>query len=255
MQELYIRQPESEEALGPYELGHIGDLIDAGKADTTTLYFDEEREDWIPLTDNPDYREILFPEKRRLGLRAKEITDVVNEEDSFEEEVSVDKMLNDAEGTDKTRARERNISRGAKISSPTIGFAMLLSAAAVLWPQFDFIALAIEEGNYGALATETLLYIGVIDLFIALCSFLGAADIYPFLRFRMMLGIGLFGYSFWAWGQPEAAIAVVGASLALAIQSLLTNFWTIVFFAIVSLGGFGFTLVSSIMASLPEASP
>lgn len=242
--EYYIRQPDSEEARGPYDLGRIGDLIDAGKADISTLYFDEEREDWIALTDNPDFREILFPEKRRLSLRAKEIADRLNADSDGEDEVSVADLLAAAEGkSDDTRqvnALQIAQTQAAGIGMMSIGISLVVSAVFCILPLFSSAQILISEGRFLELLLKPLLILGLADLFFALCCFLSATDIYRLIRIRMAIGIGFFGYVFWATGEPVSAVVAMIASLSVAIITISVNLGLVIFCSLLALAGFGY---------------
>ncbi|MGF1453651.1 MAG: hypothetical protein ACFB21_16455 [Opitutales bacterium] len=242
MNEYYIRQPDSEEARGPYDLGRIGDLIEAGKADVTTLYYDEDREDWLPLIDNPDFREILFPEKRRLGLRAREVVDRVNEDDEDEEEpVTVDEFLKHATGssdeTGNTSAREHQRATFASIGAMVLGFSMLFSAVYLLYPNYGFLQSLISESDWLGLALAPFVWVGVLDLFLALCCFLSATEVYPLLRFRVLAGAAYYAYIFWAWEEPFTLAASVIAGISMWVLSMATGVLPVVIGAAGSLGG------------------
>ncbi len=244
MNEYYIRQPDSEEARGPYDLGRISDLIEAGKADVTTLYYDEDREDWLPLVDNGDFREILFPEKRRLGLRAREVQDRVNQDDDDEEEkVTVNDMLRHAAGrseeTGMTGEDEGRRASVASLGTLILALSMLISAIYLLYPNSAFVQALIEEGNYVGLALSPVVLVGLLDLFLALCCLLSATEIYGLLRFRVMVGLGYYGYIFWSWQDPAALVASVVAGISMFVLSLTTSVTSGILSMIGSLGGLG----------------
>lgn len=244
MNEYYIRQPDSEEARGPYDLGRISDLIEAGKADVTTLYYDEEREDWIPLIDQPEFREILFPEKRRLGLRAREVTERVNLDDDDEEEaVSVDEMLKHASGssaeTGNVTERESMRAAFASASVMVLGFSLLFSAGFVFYPNYNEILTLFEEDEPYLLLLSPPVWVGLFDLFLALCCFLSATEVYPLLRFRALTGAAYYGYIFWAWDDLISLGAAAAAGVAMWLLTLSTNPLMVIVGSALSIGGMG----------------
>lgn len=243
MNEYYIRQPDSEEARGPYDLSRIGDLIEAGKADVTTLYYDEDREDWIPLADNADFREVLFPEKKRLALRAKEITETLNDDENEDETISVDQMLAAAEGrTAETRhAKNPDESRGiaAGIALPVLALCMLINAFYAIYPNLDNIQGLIDEGNYLSLILAPGLLDGLAYLFFSLCCFLAATEIYPILRLFMVANLSFHAYIFWAWDEPNKLIASLVGYAGIFLLSMTTNLYVVIPLVLASLGGLG----------------
>ncbi len=242
--EYYIRQPDSEEARGPYDLGRIGDLIEAGKADVTTLYFDEDREDWLPLVDNPDFREVLFPEKQRLGLRAKEITETLNDEDDDVGAVTVDDMLAAADGqteeTKEHRSKEDVQARAANLGMWALAGCFIISVIANLHPGAAELMANINEGNYLALMSNPLVVLSAVDAFIALCCILAATELYPAVRFRIALGLGFFAYTYWVWDATQALSAYAIASLGMFLLTLTISFPVVLLASVMGLGGMGY---------------
>jgi len=71
-QEYYVRQPDSENARGPFSMDKLQSLAEAGQVDRESLYYDDEAQDWRPVGDNAALCESLFPEKKKLTLRKRE---------------------------------------------------------------------------------------------------------------------------------------------------------------------------------------
>jgi len=228
MLEYYIRQPEEPEARGPYTLDKLKDLVEKNKADRDTLYYDENQEEWINVLENADLRDGLFPDKQHLSLKAKEVADSLNTPDAGGGRLTVDEMLAAAEGkTEDTRhlkKRETNMERAASLSLPALGVMMLLSAVSNL---------------YMLILQEPILILGVIDAFLALCCFLSVTDAFPIIRFRVMLGLGYFGYINWAWGELPQLFAVIAACLGAYIATLTLNLYLMVLAILLGILGMG----------------
>lgn len=251
MSEYYIRQPEENEARGPYTIPKITDLIDSGKADRETLYYDEDREDWIPIIENAGLRDILFPEKQHLNLKAKDVGETLNDDQSASAAVTVDEMLAASEGktedTKHLKTKGTNMERAASISLPALGIMMFLSAISNIYPGWSIIQLITEEKDYLLLLQHPKLILGCLDAFLALCCFLAVTDAFPVIRFRAMVGLGYFAYIAWAWGETPQLIAVTIGSLGAFICTITLNLYMMVFFAVAGVLGMATLVVLSIM--------
>ena len=52
MLEYYIRTPEQDESRGPFDASKLRTLAEAGQVTENTLYYDEDKEEWIPMASN-----------------------------------------------------------------------------------------------------------------------------------------------------------------------------------------------------------
>ncbi|WOO43538.1 hypothetical protein [Rubellicoccus peritrichatus] len=253
MSEYYIRQPEENEARGPYTIPKITDLIESGKADRETLYYDEDREDWIPIVESQSLSDILFPEKKHLNLRAKEVADTINADESEARTVTVDEMLAASEGrtedTKHLKTKGTNMERAAAISLPALGVMMILSAISNIYPGWAIIQLITEEKDYLLLLQHPKLILGCLDAFLALCCFLAVTDAFPVIRFRAMVGLGYFAYIAWSWGDTNQLIAVAVGSIAAFICTITLNLYVMIVCAAAGILGMGALAVFSIMGS------
>ena len=64
-------------------------------------------------------------------------------------------------------------------------------------------------------------------------------SIYPLVRFRAALGLGLFGLMFLAKGMPLALLAAVGGSAGLFLATLLIDLVPVSAAALAAVGGMG----------------
>ncbi len=239
MSEYYIRTTAEDETRGPYDLGKLSDLIEPGVVTRTALYYDDAKEEWFRIEENPTLFEALSPKKKRLSLKAKEDATPEIEEVEEVEDVSVDEMLAAAEGlTDEThhlKEEQINQGRAARICLPGLAILLLFSAILNLLPEFSTLNYIFGEGKYASILSHTVIILGLVDLFLALCCFLSVTDVFPIIRFREMLGLGYFTYIYWAWGDVNMLLATLVASIAIYICTLTLNLSFMI--ACLTLGG------------------
>lgn len=247
-EEYFIRKPGDEEARGPYDIGKLQSLAEADKLDRETLYFNEQRDKWEPLSENEGLCAEVFPKPKTLTLKKKSKIELLNKEEEDEasgatkhEKVSVEDMLAAAEGyTDDTRhlkERERSAERAASISPPALGAVMIASAIALIAPNIDIVSRALDTENYMLLAQRPLFLVGVFDALMAVMCFLGVTDVFPMLRARAMVGLGYFAYVFWAISNPAMALVTGGASIGIFVCTLTTRFAVMIAFAAAAIAG------------------
>ncbi|MEO0795084.1 MAG: hypothetical protein AAFX93_07980 [Verrucomicrobiota bacterium] len=252
MGEYYIREPESEEAKGPYDPDRIADLIEAGKATESTLYYDEDHEDWLPLGQNDEIRLAIDPETKPLGLKPKEVlAESLDEEDEMRPEMKVDDMLAAAEGntseTKHLRKRHRRAETSAAISLPALAVIMLMAAIIEIWPNVSVISDIQENGEYSLILQYPLLIVGILDLFLTLCCILSVTDAFPLIRFRLMLGLGYFGYVFWSWGDTSQMLAIIAGSFAGWVCTITLNLYAMIACAVIGILGMGMVAAITVL--------
>jgi len=179
-QEIYIRNATETEARGPFNAQQVADLAEAGQVTAETLIYDAGTEQWIALTANAELMAAVFPEKKKLFLKAKEF-----------------KALNKppvAEGrTADTRGKSNPqiaMARAAKIGMFGALVTLVLAAAAEILPGSD----ALLSMDPAKLLVQPLVLLGVVDIALAIMLALGVMSVYPFIRFRAALGFGLMGF-------------------------------------------------------------
>ena len=248
-QEYYIRQPDSEDARGPFTVDKLISLVEADQVSAETLYYDEEAEQWVSIESDEALKSQVFPEQTRLTLRKKteEDMELLSASDDEIAAVTVDEMLAAAEGdTEETRyvkEKARTQATAASISLPAIGFIMLISAFNNIFPNLSIITDVINDEEYIRLLENPLLVVGLIDLVLAVILFLSVAEIFPMLRFRAMLGLGYFGFFHWAeWSNGDSnsmflMIASVAGSIGIFVCTLTLSLKLMVTCALAGLLG------------------
>jgi hypothetical protein len=237
-QEFYIRNETDTEARGPFNFEQLTSLVDSGQIKPVTLFYDATAEKWVPVSSNIELKEMLFPDKKKLGLRAKEQTATLNKDPRGSTPIVVGDLLAAAEGRtadtqgykDPTEAMARaaNIGRWAAIT------ALMIAAAGEVLPVSDTV-LAMDPMK---ILAQPLILLGALDLFLAVILALGVVSVYPFVRFRAALGLGFLGFIFWTQGQPLPLVALCAASVGLYCSTVVVNLLPAIFFGLLAVGGY-----------------
>jgi hypothetical protein len=213
-QEYYIREASENEARGPYNLEQLVSLAETGQVTIETLWYDPAVEDWGLIGNNDQLKAALFPEKRKLRMKAKESAPVVKHTDSLAP-ITVEDMLAGAEGrTSETKDKKDPAilqAHAARIGMWSAVACMVLAAAGEILPAADAIAAMDVTKILG----QPLAFLGGIDLFMAVMLGLGVVQFYPFVRFRAAAGLGFFCFVFFAQGATLPILAVAAGSVGL----------------------------------------
>ena len=238
MQELYIRNATETEARGPFNTQQVADLAEAGQVTAETLIYDANTEQWVSLSANAELMAIVFPEKKKLSLKAKEIK-TLNKADDSVKPITVGDMLDAAEGrTDDTKGKsdpQIAMMRAAKVGMIGGIAALVLAAAGEILPGTD--ALMSMDG--AKLIAQPLVILGAIDLALAVLLGLGMSVLYPLIRFRAALGFGLMGFMYYAQGQPTPLLFAAVGSAGLYLCTVFVNIIPALLAAAAGVGGMG----------------
>ncbi len=247
----YIRPADSEQARGPFDVDKLATLADAGQVTRETLYYDDTLEAWATIGSNRQLAELVFPSKKRLSLRdePQKKPSGAQVADDQREVLSVEAMLAAAEGqTEETHYLKEEIRwqhRAASLAIPTLATVCFISALTFIYPSWTTIELILNQDPDALAAAfqKPLLILGILDLFFGFCLVLAATEIYPLLRFRAMLGLGFFGYFYWASmvnGESTGlylALASVAYGIGIFVCTLTLRFRVMVSAALLSLTG------------------
>jgi hypothetical protein len=238
MQELYIRNATETEARGPFSAAQVADLAEAGQVTAATLVYDATTEQWVELGSQPELMAAVFPEKKKLSLKAKEIK-TLNRPDEDVKPITVGEMLDQAEGrTDDTKGKsdpQIAMMRAAKIGMYGAIATLVIAAAGAILPATD-VLLAPETGK---LLAQPLVVLGVADLALAVLLGLGVTSLYPVIRFRAALGFGLLGFMFFAQGQTVPLLAALAGSAGLYLCTVFVSVVPAAVAAAAGVGGMG----------------
>ncbi len=238
-QELYIRNATETEARGPFNVQQVADLADAGHVTPETLVYDSTAEQWVVLSSKEDLIASIFPIRRKLGLKQKEIQ-TLNTAEAGTKAITVNDMLDAAEGrTPETRDKadpEIAMMRAARIGMIAAIVTLVLAAAAEALP--STAALMTMDGT--ALLANPLALLGVVDLILAVMLALGVTALYPLVRFRAALGLGFVGFIFYAQGvSSELMFAAIAGSIGLYLCTLVVRLPSAILAALAGIGGMG----------------
>ncbi len=218
-QEYYIREASENEARGPFHMEQLVSLAETGQLTADTLWYDPALEDWAAIGSNDDLKAQLFPEKRKLRMKVKEAIPQVKKEDALAP-ITVEDMLAGAEGrTAETKDKVDPAimqAHAARIGMWSAVACLILAAAGEVLPGADAIAAM----DVNKIMGQPLLFLGALDLFTATMLGLGVVSFYPFVRFRAALGLGLFGFMFFAQGSATPLLAETGAAVGLYLATV-----------------------------------
>jgi hypothetical protein len=237
-QEIYIRNETETEARGPFNIEQISSLAEAGQVTAETLVYDATTEQWVALSANPDLLAAVFPEKRKLVLKAKEIK-TLNKPDENAKAITVNDMLAAAEGrTDDTQGKsdpEIAMMRAAKIGMIGATVTLIAAAAAEILPATE----ALTSMDPAKIMAQPLVIFGVLDLILAVLLGLGMSSIYSFVRFRAALGLGLMGFMFYAQGLSVPLLEVAVGATGLYLCTVFVSMVPVIVAAAAGVGGMG----------------
>lgn len=238
--EFYIRNESDTEARGPFDIDQLRSLAENGQVTDDTVYYDSEAEEWVSVGSDAELKSQLFPEKKKLSVKAREDLTSLNETEETVPPIEVTDMLAAAEGrTDDTKDKKdvtEDLARAAKIGMHCCMVAVLISGLSLIAPSIDTIV----AGNYPKLLQQPFVILGAIDIFIFLCLLLQAVGIYPFVRFRSALGAGFLGILFHTQGDSLTALAAIAGSVGLYFSTVFTNLAAVLLATVLALGGMGY---------------
>lgn len=224
-QEFYIRAATETDARGPFTLEQLTSLAEAGQVSPATLYYDASTEQWATIDSNAEVLAALFPEKKRLRMKPKDLPGV-GSSDKSADPITVDDMLLAAEGkTADTRERSDPIEtqlRAARIGMWAL-IVLLLASAASLVLSRPSIDLLIEK-DFQALLAQPFAILGAIDLFFAVMLVLQMVSLYSLIRFRIIFGLGFIGFILWSQGDVVPMIALAVASVGMYFCTIFVSY-------------------------------
>lgn len=248
MQEYYIRKEGDEDSRGPFTVEQLASLVEAGQVDRQTFYYDAVAEKWVEIQSNPDLSKTLFPIKKKLTMKSKESTlQTLNITATPEEKpITVEDMLAAAEGkTEETRGKRDftvDEERAALLGLRLMSLLLAISAAGLLVPHMELIMAA----EFWPIATNPLVVLGVIDVFLALLLFLEVTAFYFLVRLRAAVAAGFFAFYFGSiaeWLPLAAAIAGAVALYALTTRRTLASVISFSLLGLAGMGGFTYLML------------
>jgi hypothetical protein len=222
-QEYYVRGINDTDARGPFTLEQLVSLAEAGQLTAEAYYFDTATEQWLAISNNPEMKVAIWPEKKQLSFKAVEFRPI-NQPNHDDVPITVQQFLAAAEGkTEETKGRKDSsirIMQAAIWGTRAAAITMLISAAAMVLPSSKII-MALE---YEKLYTKPLVILGLIDSLMGILLLLGLISLYPLVRFRAMFGLGFLGFIFWTQGNPTGMIALGTGCAGLYFCTIFLNY-------------------------------
>jgi hypothetical protein len=238
-QEFYIRSASETEARGPFSVEQLTSLAETGQITPETLYYDANAEKWIVMGEDAEVHALVFPEKKKLTIKKDAQVATLNQESDERAPISVHDMLAAAEGqTEDTRDRSAGrvmAERCAKLGMWGCIAMLIVAAAAEILPSIEVLTKFTPAG----LMNAPLVILGMIDVFLAVMLLLGVVSMYPFIRFRAMLGLGFLGFIFWTRGEPTPLLAALAGSVGLYMCTVFVSYLPIAIGLALGLAGMG----------------
>ena len=176
--------------------------------------------------------------KKKLVLKEKEFKSL-NQPQENAREISVHDMLAAAEGrTDDTKGKENpeiNMARAARIGTISAVLSLVLAAASEILPATEVLTAFSPD----KLIAHPLVVFGVADLALAVLLGLGMVTLYPLVRFRAALGLGVMGFMFYAQGLTMPLGAVALGSIGLYLCTVVVSIVPAVVAGLAAIGGMG----------------
>lgn len=236
--EYYIRGLNDAEARGPFGVEQLVSLAESGQiTQTDTYFYDATTEQWALLGQNPGLKAMLWPEKKKLGFKEKEFNAINQEPEGSAPPITVQQFLDAAEGkTEDTKGKKdksETMMSAAAWGTRAAALACLTSAVALALPSVE----AIIGMDVPKILQRPIIILGLLDFILGLLLLLGLIQLYPFVRFRAVFGLGFLGFLFWLNGQPTALVAVAAGSAGLYFCTIFLSYIPLAIAAVAAVGG------------------
>jgi hypothetical protein len=253
MPDYYIRTNDHEESRGPFDPPKLQTLAEADQITENTLYYDETKEEWVPIALNKELKNQVFPRRDKLILqvgKATQKTEAKNGESATEEEeeeeesgLNVEEMLAAAAGeTEETsylKKDQKSFEKAAALATSSIGLMMLLSAVVLLIPHLTVVNAAFQQERYSSILNYPFIILGLFDFLMAVFLFLAVTEVYPLLRGRGMLTLGFGVYLGWSLGDPILMVCSVAAGFGIFYATIARSLPTMLLAMVLGIGGNG----------------
>jgi len=258
-QEFYIRGENDTEARGPFTQDQLASLVEAQQVSPDTLYYDAAVEQWVAVGSNATLMTFLFPEKRRLRVRAKEDVPTLNVQNATDVPIRVEDMLAAAEGkTVDTMGRGDPKLAAARVSAVAryclIGMFLLGAFGALAGPlpgnaaENGLFLMFDPLGRWKEIVTNPYVLFGLGDVFFLIVLLLGATSFYPLVRFRALLALGFFAVFCFLSGDYGLLGTIAAGSAGMYLATIAITWTPLLPAAVAGLGGLaGFAYLRAFM--------
>ncbi|HYC72771.1 MAG TPA: hypothetical protein VEB66_16285 [Opitutaceae bacterium] len=236
--EYYIRGLNDAEARGPFAVEQLASLAESGQiTQTDTYFYDATTEQWMLLSQSAELKATLWPEKKKLGFKEKEFKAINQEVSGSAAPITVQQFLDAAEGkTEDTKGKKdksESMMSAAAWGTRAAAVACLASAVALALPSVE----AITAMDWPKILERPIILLGIIDLVLGVLLLLGLIQLYPFVRFRAVFGLGFLGFLFWLNGQSTALVAVAAGCAGLYFCTIFLSYIPLAIAAVAAVGG------------------
>ncbi|MEN8661889.1 MAG: hypothetical protein ACN4GF_12470 [Lentimonas sp.] len=246
MPDYYIRTPEQDESRGPFDEMKLQTLGDAGQITENSLYYDETKEEWVPIALNKELCAEVFPQheglKLKVGKTEKEMKKAEAKKDPGG--LSVEGMLDAADGnTSEKRSikqKEESFNKSVGVSAPGLGFMMMASAIFLLFPNFEILKTIFNAGDYANIINFPFILLGLFDFIMGLMLFLAVTEVYPLLRGRGMITLGFGIYVGWALADPILMGVSAAAGIGIFLATISKRYSLMLLALTLGIGGNGY---------------
>ena len=245
MSDFYIRTPEQDESRGPFDISKLQTLAEAGQINPNTLYYDEDKEEWIPIALNESLQAQVFPEREKLSLKIHKETETETKAEKEEASgLNVESMLVAAEGdTEEKRnltRQKKSLEQAAAMSAAGLGIMMIFSALFMILPLVPAIQAASNDGSLATIFNYPTILIGTFDLIVGILLILSVTEVFPLARGRAMLTLGFGVYVGWALGDPLLMGLTAAAGIGIFLATISQSVSTMILAFILGIGGNGY---------------
>lgn len=241
MADYYIRTPGQDESRGPFDISKLITLAEAGQVSANTLYYDEDKEEWIPIALDGELLAQVFPEREKLELKFEGGEEKFDTKEADPGGLNVESMLAAAAGETaekkKLTRQKKSFERAAAMSAVGLGLMMILSTLFMVLPIVPILQDVINEQQFLGIFNYPTVLVGAFDLIMGILLLLSVTEVYPVLRGRAMLGLGFGVYVGWAIGDPILAGLAAAASIGIFMATLSQSLNTMMIAFVLGIGG------------------
>jgi hypothetical protein len=212
-QEFSTRNETASAGGGPYPVAQVLSRSEAVQITPATLIYDAATELWVALNAKAERMASFFAEKKKLILQARVLTD-----DTADKSDPAIAMMGAA-----------RVGRGSCLGGLVAG------AAGAIRPHPD----AVRSMETVEIFAQPIMLPSLLVVFLGVMRGFGLVSLYPFVRFRVALGMGCLGFMFVAHGQPLPELLMTIGSTGLSLCTLFVSTLPMVIVSGTAVGGTG----------------
>ena len=212
-QEFSTRNETASAGGGPYPVAQVSSRGEAVQITPATLIYDAATELWVAFSAKAERMASFFDEKKKLILQARGLTD-----DTADKSDPAIAML-----------------RAARVGLGSCLGALVAGAAGAVRPHPD----AVRSMETAEIVAQPIMLPILLVVFLAVMRGFGLVSLYPFVRFRVALGMGCLGFILGAHGQPLPALLMAIGSTGLSLCTLFVSMLPMVIVSGAAVGDMG----------------